>query len=728
MNLKSIALAQSPDAKAIVAHPALTSGEPQLVVRDANNPRRVAFGQREAARHLEAYGGKNDSIDWVVSCVKLISETASEANWHFEKDGEKLLNYRRKESPTDAKVAPLMAVKLFEEPNPYMDWAEHIELTIIDYLMVGNAYWLHWRQNESGQPLALYRLSPRHVKVVPGVFGVEAYEYQLPEMREPMRIKPEEITHFRQANPHNQHFGLGHIQGASRMLDLELALTNTQASYFENHAQPSMVVQSDRRVPDAVFRKLKSQLKAMYSGPRNAGSMMILEAGLKYQAISPSASEAAFESLSKLSRDRILSLFRVPGVLLGINSSGSDSASNITSAQRIFDTKTMRPLLDKMQKAISRSISQAWDLDFIIEYDYIMPIEDRIKLTSSFASIPGVKLGEVREYAGLPLLGDERDDLVLNLPGEEVDPGYHPDIADRNLNGEGGRPPKGENTAAFPEPGQQLPSGAKVSGKALSLEDALARIEAKAVKLEQDYRTDIEARIVAPDDVLKADREAEVDLIAADLRAELTDAAHSLERSLLDHVEGKAGGTIYQRIKKSEAWKAFQERVTESLEKASKRALSAAVVQQGRLGIFPEEDVDYDALAKALIHDKDIGGKSITDTLKKRIGKYVLEIQQKQGTQDQLEQAVREAISVWKDSNADTIALTNLTHAYNEGVLTAAELAGYVDVYVHDGDDHDQPCQDANGQVWTLEHARANRLEHPNCRRGFTILTDPTVA
>ena len=172
----------------------------------------------------------------------------------------------------------------------------------------------------------------------------------------------------------------------------------------------------------------------------------------------------------------------------------------------------------------------------------------------------------------------------------------------------------------------------------------------------------------------------------------------------------------------------FQERVTEALEKASKRALSAAVVQQGRLGIFPEEDVDYDALAKALIHDKDIGGKSITDTLKKRIGKYVLEIQQKQGTQDQLEQAVREAISVWKDSNADTIALTNLTHAYNEGVLTAAELAGYVDVYVHDGDDHDQPCQDANGQVWTLEHARANRLEHPNCRRGFTILTDPTVA
>lgn len=745
MDLKSF-VQRASGSKAIPAHPVLLQGEPPITVRGFNQPeRRVAFGQREAGRHLAAYGGSVDAIDWVMNCVKLIAETASEADWHFERDGEKLVNHK---GPLDRSVseAPTMAVKLFEEPNPYMGWHEHFELTIIDYILAGNAYWLHWRQNDAGQPLALYRLSPRHVKVVPGPFGVEQYEYQLPEMSEPMRISPEEITHFRQANPHNPHFGLGHVQGASRMLDAEIALTDTVASYFEKRAQPSMVVQSERRVPDAVFKKLKGQLRAMYSGPRNAGQLMVLEAGLKYQSISPSAVEAGFENLSKLSRDRILALFRVPAVLLGIQETGD---TKFNEAQRVFDTKTMRPLLDKLQTEITRSIAKAWELDFVIEYDYIMPIEDRLKLASTFAAIPGVKLGEVRDYVGLPLLGDERDDMVLNLPGEEVDAGGHPEIADRNLAGEPGRPPKGSNTAAFPEPGGALPAAAKVSRKGWvrnqpalipppdkggpqTLEELSERLNAlveqkAAVVLEQPERTDLERRITPPNDVLKGDREAQIDAIQADLEADLINASHTLERALLDHVEGKASGTIYQRIKNSEAWKTFQAQITDALERASRRAITAAAVQQARVGIRPEEELDADDLAKLLVHDRKIGGKSIMQTLRDRISQKVLKIQQAAGGRDDLEAAVREGIASWQGSGASSVALTSLTHAYNEGVLSIAELAGFFEVFVHDGDDHDQPCVDANGQVWSIEKARENRLEHPNCRRGFTILTDPAV-
>jgi len=734
MDFKSFVRAQDAGAKAIVAHPALLSDDPVITVRGLEGAnRRVAFGQREAGRHLSAYGGKSDAIDWVMNCVKLISETASEADWHFEKDGERYVNFKDPLAPKASKLAPLAVVNLFEEPNPYMNWSEHIELTIIDYLLTGNAYWLHWRQNEAGQPLALYRLSPALIKVVPGQFGVDFYEYQLPEMKEPMRIPPSEMTHFRQANPHNQHFGLGHIQGAARMLDSEIALTDTLAAYFEKAAQPSMVVQSDRRVPDAVFRKLKGQLRAMYSGPKNAGNLMVLEAGLKYQAVSPTAAQAGFENLSKLSRDRILSLFRVPPALLGIQEVGD---AKINESQRVFDTKTMRPLLDKMQKVISRTVSQAWDLDFVIEYTYIMPIEERLKLTQSFASIPGVRVREVREYAGLPLLGDDNDDLILNLPGEEVPEGYHPEIADRNLEGEGGRPPNGENTALFPKDGEPLPKGAKVrrpGAKALTLSEISDRleilaIEKKAVTFEPADRTDIEKRIIAPDDVTKADREDAIDGIAAALERELADASHDLERALLDHVEGKAGGTtLYQRIKKSQGWKAFEDRITSALHEANKRALSQAAIDQGRLGIKPDEPMDYDAISKQLIYDRKIGGKAITETLRKKVADKVLAIQRKQGTRLEFEEVVREDMSNFQGGHASTVALTNLTHAYNEGVLTLAELNGDDRVFVHDGDQDDEPCIAANGSVWTVAEARERRLEHPRCRRGFTILPSATI-
>jgi phage portal protein BeeE len=95
---------------------------------------------------------------------------------------------------------------------------------------------------------------------------------------------PPQVIHFKLANPHSPYYGLGLIQGAGRAADLELALTDSQASYFENHAMPSLAVQSDRRVPRDVFKKIRAQLRARTQGSRNAGELLVLEAGLKLAA------------------------------------------------------------------------------------------------------------------------------------------------------------------------------------------------------------------------------------------------------------------------------------------------------------------------------------------------------------------------------------------------------------------------------------------------------------
>jgi hypothetical protein len=51
--------------------------------------------------------------------------------------------------------------------------------------------------------------------------------------------------------------------------------------------------------------------------------------------------------------------------------------------------------------------------------------------------------------------------------------------------------------------------------------------------------------------------------------------------------------------------------------------------------------------------------------------------------------------------------------------VLVAEANGFDHVLVSDGEDFDEPCQAANGAVWTLEEARDNSIEHPNCRRAF---------
>lgn len=69
-------------------------------------------------------------------------------------------------------------------------------------------------------------------------------------------------------------------------------------------------------------------------------------------------------------------------------------------------------------------------------------------------------------------------------------------------------------------------------------------------------------------------------------------------------------------------------------------------------------------------------------------------------------------------TRANAIANTETAFAYNDASIDAYAEAGVTRVRVEDGDGC-EPCIKANGQVWTLEQARANPLEHPHCKRVF---------
>lgn len=717
------ALQSQAEGKALVAHPALQSRDPVVTYSPGAGREDAKISQREATRHLDAYGG-TQAIDWVMDCVRLYGDTTSTAEWHVEKD-KKVVDV-----PDD--LAALLAA-----PNPFMDYAELLDLMVTDLLLVGNAYWFKWRTTESGKPLAIYRLAPSHVKIIPGPFGPKRYEYQPPGAKKALKIEPSELLHFKLPNPHSFYYGMGIIQGGGRPFDMELALTDTQASYFENKADPSLIVQAERRVPRDVFNKLRAQLRARVAGSGRAGELLVLEAGLKASTLSASAREAMFLELTKMSRDRIFAMFRCSPMLFGLMDESS-GGNKVQDARREFDMKTMRPFLDKLQTRITAGLVAAWGLDFKIDYNYIMPPEELVKLSGDFASIPGVKVREVRRFLVRGRLlddestGDEEiDETILNLPGEELDEDGQGGFADRNLPREPGRPPKGENTRAFP----RGTKARKPQGKALSVGEVTERLQlildqkrieeaGKAVTLEAPERTTVGNVLPGeqrPEDTLAADRTRDVDSAVAYIVSGLQDPAHVLERGLLDHVEGKAfkPSDLKQRIKRSEAWKTFRSMISSILEAGATRAISAAAIHQGTVGRVPEDDLDYDEIAKRVVHRKD-GVEAITRTVRDSLVDKVGDAVAAGKSKGEIEQIIRDGISEWRDGKAEVIALTEATHAYNEATLTIAEETGATHVWVEDGNDHDEPCKEADGQVWPIEDARRNRLEHPNCRRAFT--------
>jgi HK97 family phage portal protein len=717
--------------KALPNHPALRSGAPTSLYSPGAGRTDAVISQREANRHTTAYGGEQ-AIDWVYDCIGLYSDPVATAPYSLSKeDGTRLVRVKSKGTPPDHEVGPADLYRLLDAPNPFMLYDELMSLLIIDLLLVGNAYWLKWRMTEDDRPLALYRLAPSYVKIVPGPFGPKRYEYQPPGAKDPLKIDPREIVHFRRPNPHSAYYGMGVIQGAGRAMDLELAITDTMASYYENKADPSLIVQSERRVPRDVFNKLRAQLRARVSGPKRAGDLLVLEAGLKSSSLSPSARDALFDTLSKMSRDRVFTKFRASPMLFGLMDESAGS-NKVSDARREFDNSALRPFMDRLAGPVTAGLTAAWGVKFGIDYNYTMPPEEASKIAGEIAKAPGIKVREVRrQYRQFGIeesTGDpEIDEMILNLPGEELDEDGQGGFADRPLPGEAGRPPKGENTKNFPRNGN-LPADAKVrAGKALAdLKALVEQHEAKALNPAGERVTvgnhlPDERR---PEDRFINERNADINSAVGYIERELAAAATTLERDLLDHVEGKALKTsdLVGRVRRSAAWSSFRERVTAILEEGARRAAASGVMHSG---LEPEDDVDYDTLVKSVVHRPE-GVRSIIKTLRERVVSRLKQTRDKDGERQDFEATVREAIKGWTQNQAATIAEAEAVHAYNEATLTVAEASGINEVYVTDGEDTDQPCIEANGSVWSIERARENRLEHPRCRRAFLPLSPVT--
>lgn len=405
-----------------------------------------------AKRYLGGYGGE-DAVDWIYDSINLYAQPSGTADYHFERNGRRLrFSHEDPKQGEYAGVVPSDLEGLFALPNPHFTYGDLLELTSIDLLAAGNAYWLLFRPNSEGKPLAVYRLAPPFITIIPGSDKlVERYEYAVPGAAKPLIFSPDEIIQFKQPNPHDDLYGMGVVAAAPRVYDVELGLVETMDQFFASGAKLSGVLQSDRSVPETIRDRIERSFRLLYSGSQNAYQVAVLERGLTFQAIQPTAAEAQFKELTHLGRDRIFQMFGVHPALVN-----GDFARPglVEEAQRYFDNKKLRPFLDKLQERISLELAALWGVQFKIDYQYVQPEKDRLQNATDFASLPGVKIAEVREYAGLPRLGDPRDEIVINLPGITTE--QNGGFADKQ-NPNGGRPPNPNNTAAID---QQLPSGA----------------------------------------------------------------------------------------------------------------------------------------------------------------------------------------------------------------------------------------------------------------------------
>ena len=96
-----------------------------------------------------------------------------------------------------------------------------------------------------------------------------------------------------------------------------LAAQRTSARFYDNGAKVSGVLEAPQKLTPEQGAKLKTQFSSQYSGADNAGKVIVLEEGMKFNSIGLPPADAQFLDTRKFTAREVASMFRVPAHKMG---------------------------------------------------------------------------------------------------------------------------------------------------------------------------------------------------------------------------------------------------------------------------------------------------------------------------------------------------------------------------------------------------------------------------
>ncbi|NNM76659.1 phage portal protein [Sphingomonas sp. ID1715] len=250
----------------------------------------------------------------------------------------------------------------------------------------------------------LYALRPDRVTVEADARGWPgAYLYRVGEVTQ--RIDAGELIHIRSFHPTDDHYGLGCLGSAAGAVAIHNAATRWNKALLDNAARPSGALVYEPGDGSGLsadqFARLKSELEASFQGAGNAGRPLLLEGGLKWQALSLSPADMDFVGLKAAAAREIALAFGVPPMLLGLP--GDATYANYREANRALWRLGVLPVAAKIFGALVQGLSPWWPgVTIGVDVDRVPELsEDRERLWSMVAGADWLSAEEKRAAVGM---------------------------------------------------------------------------------------------------------------------------------------------------------------------------------------------------------------------------------------------------------------------------------------------------------------------------------------
>jgi HK97 family phage portal protein len=281
-----------------------------------------------------------------------------------------------------------------------------LEAVAMHLMLHGNAY-VQILRGSDGDVAELYALRPERMSVETDAGGWPvAYRYRVGERVTRLAVdepRPE-VVHIRAFHPLDDHYGMGSLGAAAGAIAIHNAATRWNKALLDNAARPSGALVYDAgegALSAEQFARLKAEMEAGFAGAANAGRPMLLEGGLKWQAMSLTPADMDFVGLKAAAAREIALAFGVPPMLIGLP--GDTAYANYREAVKALWRLAILPLAGTILDGLAQGLRGWWpDAVLKVDLNKVSALaEDRERLWRQVAGADFLDAAEKRLLLGL---------------------------------------------------------------------------------------------------------------------------------------------------------------------------------------------------------------------------------------------------------------------------------------------------------------------------------------
>lgn len=252
---------------------------------------------------------------------------------------------------------------LLDRPNPSMDGAEFLQAVVVIAALSGFCV-IEKERNSLGGVAALWPLRSDWVRPIPRDQSAPAWEYRVPGRRDPFILEPEDvIVHTHAPSPTMGYTGTAPASIAFRELGIANAMADFLKAFFDRGALPVYgIIPSQKIVNQEQADAFRERVMGKYGGALRSAEPMLLTGVERVERLGFNFDELAYPQLRALSEVNICTAFRVPPILIGVQS-GLDAGtySNYGQARKAFYEDVIFSLWRRLDGALTRALVPEFD-------------------------------------------------------------------------------------------------------------------------------------------------------------------------------------------------------------------------------------------------------------------------------------------------------------------------------------------------------------------------------